>query len=111
MAERLGGDDLRREIRKLLVSGEEPIGDPGRSRGVRVAQGGLQAAEELMDKLEALGGGPAQKGDYPDNYRGRVVLLGEEGWVGLRRGSKSKEPTLDVIQVKCVTEMRKVKFE
>jgi hypothetical protein len=40
-------------------------------------QGGLQAAEQLMDELEALGE-PSRRGDYD----GRMVQLGEEGTVG-----------------------------
>ncbi len=105
MAKRLEGDDLRREIRAVFVPEEEPIGDPGRGRDVRVVQGGLQAAEQLMDELEALGE-PTHKEDYD----GRMVQLGEEGTVGLRHRSKSGEPTLDV-QVQCVPEIRKAKFE
>jgi hypothetical protein len=105
VAKRLEGADLRREIRELLVPDGVPFGEPGRGRAVRVVQGGLQAAEQLMDELEALGE-PSRRGDYD----GRMVQLGEEGTVGLRHRSKSGEPTLDV-QVQCVPEIRKAKFE
>jgi hypothetical protein len=105
VAKRLEGADLRREIRELLVPDGVPLGEPGRGRAVRVVQGGLQAAEQLMDELEALSE-PSRRGDYD----GRMVQLGEEGTVGLRHRFKSGEPTLDV-QVQCVPEIRKAKFE
>jgi hypothetical protein len=104
VAKRLEGEDLRREIRELLVPDGTLIGDPGRRRGVRVVQGGLRVAGELMGELEALGE-PTHKEDYD----GRMVQLSEEGAVGLRRRSKSGEPTMDV-QVQWVSEIRKVKF-
>jgi hypothetical protein len=92
-------------IRELLLPNGEPLGEQGRRWDVRVAEGGLPAAEALMDELMALGD-PAHSPNYP----GRMVVIPGQGEIGLRPISGSGEPTIDV-RVKCVSGIRKIKFE
>ncbi len=99
--------ELRVRIRELLAPGGSPLGEPGRSRrgDVRVVGGGLEAARKLLDELSALG-----ELTNAASYRGTLISFGGEGRIGLREHSKSDEPTMDV-QVQCVPEIRKIKFE
>jgi hypothetical protein len=88
------------------MPGGEPVGEPGRSRvgGVRVVQGSLETAQEFFDKFRELGE-PVNEA----RFSGELLALGDEGRVGLRRRSKSGEPTITV-GLECVPEIRKIKF-
>ena len=69
-----------------------PIGQPGTSSGIRVLQGGSEAAEKLFGELTA-GGVVVNKPGYP----GTIVQLPEEGGtVGIRPKSKSGDTAIDI---------------
>lgn len=66
-------------------------------------QGSFEEAQEFFGKIAELGE-PVQNVNHP-----RLFSVGSEGTVGLRRRSRSGEPTIDV-GLQCVPEVRKIKF-
>lgn len=97
----------RRKVRELLAPDGHPIGSPGCSRTgtVRVLPGGVEAAEEMLARFEAVG-----EAEETERYPGRFVNLGGEERIGLRGSSLSGEPTIDV-RISYVPEVTKLKFE
>ena len=97
--------ELRQRLREILVPNDIPIGEPGRSRrgDTRMMQGSFEEAQEFFQNLAELGQ-PVHNPTHP-----KLISLGDEGTVGLRRRGKSGEPTIDV-GLQCVPEIRKIKF-
>lgn len=109
----MSGDlnDVQRRVREILVPGGEPLGEPGRSRTgtIRILPEGLAAAQHLFELLAPLGEAEERSG-----YRGPFISLEsvnptKPSGVGLRRQSRSGEPTLDVT-IDYVPEITKIKF-
>jgi hypothetical protein len=99
------GEELRQRLLELLMPDGTLVGDSSHRRGhVRTLQGSTEAAEEFFDKFRELGE-PLDVANYP----GELIALEGEGRVGLRRHSRSGEPTIDV-GVQCAPEIRKIKF-
>ena len=102
---RVNEKERRDKIGKLLMPAGEPVGDPGRRRGIRLMPGGLDAAREFLRHFEQIG-----QVEHVEGYDGVRINLGGEDRVGLREHSKSGEPTIDV-QVQWLPErVRKIKF-
>jgi hypothetical protein len=98
-------EGLRQRILELLMPDGAPVGASGHRRGdIRVVQGSLEAAQEFFDRFRELG-----EPMHVTNHPGEMIALGGEDRVGLRRHSKSGEPTIDV-WVQYVLEIRKIKF-
>jgi len=68
-----GVEELRWRVRELLVPGDDPVGEPGRRSGVRVVQGGLEAAQGLFEQLREMG-----EVENVASYNGQLVRLGHE---------------------------------
>jgi hypothetical protein len=76
----------------------------GERDDIRILEGSLEDAREFFDKFRELGE-PVSVAHYP----GELIALGGENRVGLRRRSKSGEPTIDVA-LEWVPQIRKIKF-
>ncbi len=97
--------EVRQRILELLMPEGQPVGEPGHRRtDYRMVQGSVETAQEFFDKLRELGE-PLHK----DRYPGEMVALGDDDIVGLRRHSKSSEPTIDV-GLQWLPDIRKIKF-
>jgi hypothetical protein len=98
-------EELRQKLRAILVPDNIPVGELGRSRrgDTRVMQGSFEEAQEFFQQLAELGE-PVHTATHP-----KLISIGSEGTVGLRRRAKSGEPTIDV-GLQCVPEIRKIKF-
>jgi hypothetical protein len=85
-----------RPVEDILMPGGLPIGikarGPRASARLRELPGGLQAAEDLFKELTRGG-----RNVTPASYDGSLIELpGGRGMIGLRPGSRSGPPTIDV---------------
>jgi RHS repeat-associated protein len=75
----------------ILMPGGSLIGTQGTTPGIQVAQGGLPEAQRLFDELTQ-----GATSCTPQSYPGTGYNLPGGGWVGLRLGSKSGGPAIDI---------------
>ncbi len=83
--------ERRESIGALLMPADDPVGAPGRRRGIRLMPGGLDAARGFLRQFEEIG-----RAEEAERYDGVLINLGGEDRVGLRERSRSGEPTIDV---------------
>lgn len=86
-------DEAYRRAKKILLPDGAPIGRAGKRKNekIRRVEGGEARAREMFDIFRRLG----EPVEDPD-YDGEAVRLPRIGRVGLRKESRSGEPTIDI---------------
>jgi hypothetical protein len=82
---------LPKSLDDILLPGGHPIGTVGSNPGIREVPGGLAAAQQMFQELTRGG-----TDITPPTYPGKLVQLPGSEVIGLRPGSKSGPPTIDV---------------
>jgi hypothetical protein len=82
----------------LLMPGGKPNGVPGNGLEVRIERGGIQAAQDLFNKL-IVGGKKIEK----PGYSGILYEFSDGSFIGLRLSSRSGSPAIDITRLSEVS--------